>query len=71
MIGRDFVDRENYPDAFDLSDTEYRDFISQELVFATHQRVLIMHYNMRESLLKMDREVDEIIAHLGRIIDEY
>ncbi len=64
------VNRVVYPDAYPMSDKEFRTYISQPHVFAAFENFLTLHYNIRDMFLAMDKTAEEIIEQLNVLLAE-
>lgn len=59
--------RKTFPQAYKLSDKEYREFIKRREVFAAIDNMRTIFYNVQESFKSMDKEAQSIIKELEQL----
>ena len=59
--------RKTFPQAYEFSDKEYREFIKRREVFAAIDNMRTVFYNVQDSFKNMDKEAQSIIKELEKL----
>ena len=59
--------RKTFPQAYEFSDKEYREFIKRREVFAAIDNMRTIFYNVQDSFKNMDKEAQSIIKELEKL----